>query len=93
MKNIKDFISFVNENIKKVEGFWFPEKNTYCSPQEIKFYILHQSNKDDKIKFILKCLDKYNKEKLSKLSITDIDNIISNEIPLVIITKKNKKLV
>ena len=58
---ITNFDYFIKEDLKKIESYWFPEKNTYCSIQEIKYHIL-QSEKTDKIKFILKCLDKYKKE-------------------------------
>lgn len=92
MKNMKDFNSFVNENIRKVDGYWFPEMNTYMSPQEIKLQV-GKMGRSGKIKFISKCLDTYSSKELSKLDISKLENIISNEIPLVLITKKYQKVI
>lgn len=86
---ITKFNKYINENVQIVNGYWFPENNTYCSPEKIKYYAL-QFNKEDKIKFILKCLgDKYIENDLLDMN---LDNIINNEISYQLITLNYQKI-
>lgn len=91
MKKYKDYIK---ENIRIIDGYWYPDVKIPLTLSDIRIRLI-QADIPEKIKFILLFEDElgYTKDDLKDLNISELENIISNEIPDFMISKKLNKAI